>query len=73
MNSISIGFWGIIAAFFIGAASTSIPLYLSHKTRSEVPQIRPKVSSSLSAHLANATKKITYPELIGKGKGKENS
>lgn len=50
----SIGFWGIIAAFFIGAASTSIPLYLSHLTRPEAPQTKPKEFSfpSRPAHPA---------------------
>ena len=44
----SIGFWAILAAFFIGAASTSIPIYLSHITRPEAPQTRPRESSSPS-------------------------
>jgi hypothetical protein len=59
----SIGFWSIIAAFFIGAASTSIPIYLSHLTRPEAPQTKPKESSSPSlpvhpsTHLKDTSKK----------------
>lgn len=44
----SLGFWAIVAAFIIGAASTSIPLCLSRLTRPEAPQIRSKESSSPS-------------------------